>query len=78
METQCGDPNVFIANNDDTEPRTVPGEHDGSDGYFRDFMNEIQGRPDKAELTTNLVVRAARLALKVQDAADTGRTNVPV
>jgi predicted dehydrogenase len=76
METQCGDPNVFVATHADSDPRSVPGEHDGSNGYFRDFMNEVQGCADKSDLTTALVVRAARLALTVQNAADTGKTQV--
>jgi predicted dehydrogenase len=77
METQGGDPGVFLATHADTEPRFVPAEDDGSNGYFRDFMNEVRGRPQDAGLTTGEVVRAARLALTVQAAAEKGLTHVP-
>jgi predicted dehydrogenase len=78
VETQCGDPDVYVATHADKEPRLVPGEHDGSQDYFRDFLDEVRGREvPPAGLTTGKVLRAARLALTAQHAADNDLVHVP-
>ncbi len=78
VETRAGDPSVMLARHGDKQPVEIPGEHDGSNGYFRDFLCEVTGRPHKARLTTALVLRAARWALIAQRAADEDRTHVPL
>jgi len=76
IETRAGDPNVMLARHGDAKPVEIPGEHDGSNGYFQDLLYEVTGQQDKAQLTTALVLRAARLSLMVQQAAEQGSTHV--
>ncbi|MBT3290794.1 MAG: Gfo/Idh/MocA family oxidoreductase [Victivallales bacterium] len=76
-EIRGGDPNVMVANHTDKEPREIPGEASpNARDYFADFRACAEGRPEEADLTTALVLRAARLALTVQHAAEQGLTQV--
>jgi len=47
-------------------------------GYLQAFLDEIDGKTGGLDLTTAEVLRASRVTLLAQDAADRGLTNVPV
>jgi predicted dehydrogenase len=78
LETQCGEDTLLLATHADATPRTIPAERLRTADYFDDFLCEVRGAPAQAELTTALVVQAARLALTVQAAAESGATGVKV
>lgn len=40
-------------------------------GVYEDFLNEVEGKPELSELTTDTVIESSRAALTVQHAADT-------
>ncbi len=77
-EIQCGEESVLLATHADAAPRAIPARRVRTEDYFDDFLAEVRGEAARAELTTALVVRAARVALTAQAAADNGRTGVPV
>ena len=58
------------------ESRPLPKGDPG--GYLRAFLDDIRGRRRPDALTTEGVLRAARIALKVQQAADEGLREVPL
>lgn len=78
LEIACGENTVLLANHSDAQPRLLPAHVLRQEDYFDDFLYEVRGQPEKAELTTALVVRAARLALTAQRAAEEGATGVKV
>ena len=45
-------------------------------GYLRSFVRDVRGDLDGDMLTTTDVLRATRISLLAQDAADGGKTNV--
>ncbi|MCK5803013.1 MAG: Gfo/Idh/MocA family oxidoreductase [Lentisphaeria bacterium] len=77
VEIRCGDDMVMLATDDDAEPQYIKAESDGSQSYLHDFLDEIAGRTGNVQLTTALVLRAARISLLTQKAADEGLTNLP-
>jgi len=76
LETGCGEETILMANHTDAQPRQLPAARLRAADYLDDFLCEVRGQPEKAELTTALVVRAARLALTVQRVAEEGATGV--
>jgi len=76
LEAQCGDEALLLATHADAAPRAIPATLVRRADYFDDFLCEVRGVPARAELTTALVLRAARLALTVQAAAENGTTHV--
>lgn len=78
LEMACGENTVLIATHADAQPRSIPAEVSRREDYFDDFLSEVRGQPAQAELTTALVVRAARLALTAQRAAEEGAMGVRV
>ena len=76
-EIRTGDPNVMVATHKDGAPREIPGEPDNPPhDYFLDFLACVEGRDAEADLTTAQVLRAARLALTAQHAAEQGLEHV--
>lgn len=47
-------------------------------GYLASFLRELAGQSAAGDLTTAQVLRASRVALVAQDAADRGRAHVPI
>lgn len=75
-ETRAGDNDIMLATDSDDEPRYIPAETVREEGYFEDFLNEVKGQPADDGLTTGIVLRASRIALVAQAAADSGETHV--
>jgi predicted dehydrogenase len=73
-ETSATAKEIRLALADDPELRTLPLPPAREGGYLSDFLADVAGRP--AELDTAAVLRAARLALQIQQAADQGRREV--
>jgi predicted dehydrogenase len=78
LESQSGEDTLLLATHADAAPRAVPATLLRSADYFDDFLCEVRGAPGQAELTTALVLQAARLALTAQAAAESGATGVKV
>jgi len=76
VETACGENTLYLATHADAKPREVAAEVTRKADYLDDFLSEIRGEPAQAELTTALVIRAARVALTVQRAAEEGATHI--
>jgi predicted dehydrogenase len=58
--------------------KQVPAESNDPTGCLDAFLDEIAGRPHDGALTTSAVLDASRRSLLIQQAADRGRTNVPL
>ncbi len=54
--------------------RKLPPSREG--GYLSAFLRDVAGDPQEGELDTRAVLRAARVALRVQQAADQGMREV--
>ena len=80
VEIQGGDPHLMVATDTDKEARSIPAETLRTAGYFEDFLAEVRSRKEEQEqaLTTDRVLRASRLALLAQKAADEGIRDLPV
>ena len=63
---------LALAGDEKLRPLPLPPSREG--GYLHDFLADIEGSP--AELDTRAVLRAARLALQIQRAADQGLREV--
>lgn len=73
METGLLMDEVRIYRDGTTEPETVRLDPGRTDGVLIDFLKEISGSGDEAELTSARVIRSSRTALEIQRAADTRR-----
>jgi predicted dehydrogenase len=69
-----GDLKLF--KNGEKEPRTVETDAAMPGAYLDSFLKEIEGETQGLELTTAAVLHSSRVALRVQQAADEGLTNV--
>jgi predicted dehydrogenase len=69
---------VTLALNGEEGVREVPLEAGTPAGYLRAFARDVAGRTKEGELSTEGVLRAARIALLVQSAADSGACHVPL
>ena len=58
--------------------RTIEPDTSVETGYVDELVNEINGKAKDPILTTDESLRAARLALTAQQAADTAQTQVPI
>lgn len=56
--------------------RKLPPAREG--GYLSAFLRDVAGEPQEGELDTRAVLKAARLALRVQRAADEGMRGIPL
>jgi hypothetical protein len=73
-ETSATAKEISLALAGDKRMRTLSLPPGREGGYFQDFLAEVEGRP--AALDTAAVLRAARLALLIQRAADEGLREV--
>lgn len=76
LETWSGAPAVNLFRKGAEAVDAQPPLPNTSGGYLRSFVAEIQGRPDQVALSTAEVVRASRVALETQRAADAGLAHV--
>ena len=67
---------VSLAMADEKEMRSVPLPSGAPGRYFRDFLADLRGEARADGLDTKAVLKASRLALAVQGAADEGRRDV--
>jgi len=68
---------ITLATNDSTEPVRVPAGNAEPLAYLEDFLRQVEGRTDGVSLTTAEILKASRLALLVQRAADEKRRDEP-
>jgi predicted dehydrogenase len=61
---------VTLVTDDDDAPRSIPAGLPLTRGYLADFLNEIRGKPDLADLRSADCLKASRLALEAQAMAD--------
>ena len=76
LETQAGQDTVLLAGNSDEEPRVLPAKDKPESSYLQDFVKEINGEKSAGALTTERVLRASRLALMTEEAAQKSQCNV--
>ena len=69
-------PEVLVVNDDDQAMRYVPAAAEAPLGYLHDFLAEIAAGEAPGGLSTERVLRASRVALLAQRAADKNETNV--
>ncbi len=76
LEVQPGEKTIYCARNGDpvAQDRAVDEEPIGS--YLDDFLNDIAGNLTASNLTTAGILHSMRQTLIVQQAADSGQTNV--
>ena len=78
IETSAVATTVSLYRNDAAEVEEVPFDDGQPGGYFRDFLSEIEGKPNKEGLTTSRVIRSSRIGLLAQQSGETGRYPVPL
>lgn len=78
IETKLHSKTVQIATRNDKEVQTIPAEADVEDGCLQAFLAEIAGQKMNGALTTSDVLRASRQSLLIQQAADSGRRDLPI
>jgi predicted dehydrogenase len=71
IETAITAREVTVALNGEDGVRHEPLLEGNPGGYLRSFMNDVDGRSSRGELCTEHALRAARIALTIQRAADT-------
>jgi len=77
VEGRIGDKTLSLATHADKAFRTEPVGGPGDVDYVADFLAEVRGETVAQDrLSTAAVVRASRLALQIQAAADAGQFNV--
>jgi predicted dehydrogenase len=72
IEATVGRDRLFLATDQSEKPEQVSSEKGRPLGYFEDFLAQIRGDGD-VSLTSQQVIRATRMALQVQRAADENR-----
>lgn len=75
-ETSATARSIRVAAAGDEKLRDLPLPPGREGGYLRDFLADLAGQP--AELHTGAVLRAARLSLRIQQAADQGLRELPL
>jgi len=75
-ETNCTGPAMQLYRNGEKTPVDVPPDAPTPNGYLDALVREIRGDSGQPGLTTADVLRASRVTLLAQDAADQGLTNV--
>ena len=75
-EARYGSDEVLVATDADKEMRFVPAASAPVRAYLRDFLRQTRGDQPGAALTTEQVLRASRIALLLQHAADGDLHNV--
>jgi len=75
-ETSINAPHILLAANAEGDSEKIPLPASDPGGYFRAFKAEIDGSPIPDALNTDVVLRAGRMALLVQNAAYEGKGHV--
>lgn len=70
IEFQNASKSILLAAHSDASPRQVDVQPKRPDAYLADFLSLVQGRGEGVSLTTAQVLRASRIALLAQKAAD--------
>ncbi|MBN1580703.1 MAG: Gfo/Idh/MocA family oxidoreductase [Anaerolineae bacterium] len=78
IETAYAARQVTIALNGENGMRHEPLSEGNPGGYLQSFINDINGNLSENELCTDHVLRAARIALTIQKAADMHTYDVPL
>ena len=78
IETSATSTSILGAFDGLKQPETLPLPPADPGGYLRAFLADVQGKPLPEAVDTPGVLRAARLALTVQKAADDRSVNVPI
>lgn len=76
IETSATASEIAVALDGEPEVRSVPLPAENPGGYLEAFVRDIEGASQAGELATAEVLRASRVALTAQWAADTGATQV--
>ena len=76
IETSATASEIAVALDGEPEVRAVPLPAENPGGYLGAFVRDIEGASQAGELGTAEVLRASRVALTAQWAADTGATQV--
>jgi predicted dehydrogenase len=69
---------ITLALDGENEVREVPLDEGDPGGYLRAMVAEVEGKTAEGQLSSQDALRAARVALMIQQAADTGACNVPL
>ncbi|MFB3891562.1 MAG: Gfo/Idh/MocA family protein [Phycisphaerae bacterium] len=78
MEFNLHSTSLMVATHDDDAARQVPVKPSASRLYLDDFLRQIRGESQGVWLTTAQVIRATRIALTAQRAADTNRAHLKI
>jgi predicted dehydrogenase len=78
VETSYAAASVSLVGRGDAAAREIPLDPATPGGCLEAFLNEIADTVQPGALTSADVFRASRVALRAQEAADAGRTNVAV
>jgi len=78
LETSITASATSLVLNGESALRAVPLPEGDPGGYLRSFIGDIQGQVEEGDSCTASVLRAARVALTVQRAADAGVCNLPL
>jgi predicted dehydrogenase len=77
-EANYNENEIKLYQNGETAVRIVPPDESTPGGYLEAFLREVRGETVGLTLSTEEVLRASRVSLLVQQAADENRTNVEV
>lgn len=77
-ETHFRSKEVMVITDQDEVIRRVPAKDGGAHSCLRDFIMEIEGNKDEGILDTKQVLKASRIALLVQEAANNEQCKFPV
>ncbi|HEX8523656.1 MAG TPA: Gfo/Idh/MocA family oxidoreductase [Tepidisphaeraceae bacterium] len=78
VEASFSQRTVMLAKAADKAPQSVPLEKDHPTGCLDAFIGDVEGRSDAAHLTSAEALRASRVTLLIQQAADRNECNVPL
>jgi hypothetical protein len=78
LATSINATETLLALDGENGTRAVPLPAGNPGGYLRSFLRDIDGHVGEGELCTEQVLRSARVALKVQQAADQNACYVPL
>jgi len=70
LEFNYGQPGLMLARSDDKAPQQIDKAPDAPGEYLQDFLAQIAGRPQAANLKMADVFSASRIALSAQQKAD--------
>jgi predicted dehydrogenase len=77
MEFTYNSKTVMVTTHADSQPQYIPVEPGPRRQYLADFLNQIKGNIAPNALDNGTVLRAARVAMLAQHAADTSTVHMP-